>query len=418
MPTYSLDWCKRQDENDPLAPLKNRFELPDGTLYLDGNSLGPMPKAVGPKVEKTLYSEWRRDLIRSWADSDWYDLGAKCGARIAPLIGADPASVIAVDTVSINIFKLAAAAIRRHRDRTGRSRCRLVTEAGNFSTDIYMLDGLASLLGPDVVLDVVPREAVMDSLGEDVALLLLTHVHFVSAEMWPMQATTEAAHAAGAQMLWDLSHSTGAVPLDLKSSRAEYAVGCGYKYLNGGPGAPAFAYVREDLIADLDQPLTGWFGHKTPFAFHDKFEADPGLRRLLTGTPGILGLRALDAALDLWADVDMALVREKSLALGDLFMDLAEEKLAPFGVHLASPRAHDRRGSHIALRFEHGYNLVQSLMTKGVVGDFRGPDVMRFALTPLYTGYGDIHRAVTVMESVLSSGLWRRSDFARKGPVT
>lgn len=409
----SLDWCQEQDRNDPLAPMKDRFDLPDGVIYMDGNSLGVLPKGVDARIANLVKNEWGRDLIKSWNTADWINLPARVGKKIAPLVGAKPNEVVMADSTSVNLFKVAAAACRMNKGRT-----KIISEPGNFPTDLYMLQGLSDFLGPDVALQVVDRDKIIKAIDEDTAVVVLTHVHYVTADMFDMKAVTEAAHAKGALMVWDLSHSTGAVPVDLNGANADFAVGCGYKYLNGGPGAPAFLYVAERHQASVKQPLTGWFGHKTPFEFLDDYEPAGDIRRMLVGTTSVMAASALDGALNAFDGVDMTVVRKKSQALTDLFIALCREKLSDHGVGLATSENPGKRGSHVSLKCENGYAVMQALIERGVIGDFRAPNFMRFGFTPLYLGFEDIYRAVEIMTDIFETGMWKEARFNEKGAVT
>lgn len=399
------------DERDPLSHLRDRFVLPEGIIYLDGNSLGALPKSSIPRISDTVMQEWGNSLIRSWNDYGWIEAPQRIGAKIAPLIGAKAHEVIVADSVTVNLFKLIAAAFPLERGRK-----ELLSESGNFHTDLHIASGAAELL--DMRLRIEPREAVAGAVGENTNLLLLTHVHYKSGERFDMAATTARAREAGAITLWDLSHSVGAVPLHLNRDGAELAVGCGYKYLNGGPGAPAFLYVVEHLQEKLVSPLRGWMGHAAPFAFTDDYEPAPGISRFLAGTPPILSLAALEAGVESFADVDMNQVWAKSVALFDLFFELVEGSCADLGLECISPRHPDLRGSHISYRHPHAFEICQALIDAGVIGDFRAPDVIRFGLTPLYLSYSDIWEAVQRLAAISRNESWRDPRFAVRGKVT
>lgn len=409
----SLDWCRNQDARDPLAPMKDRFDLPEGVIYMDGNSLGVLPKGIEARLGSVIKEEWGRDLIKSWNTADWINLPTRVGAKIAPLIGAKPHEVVMADSTSINIFKVAAAACRMNPGRT-----KIISEPGNFPTDLYMLQGLTEFLGPAYELVTVNRDQIADAIDDTTAVVLLTHVHYVSADMFDMAAMTKAAHEKGALMVWDLSHSSGAVPVALNDASADFAVGCGYKYLNGGPGAPAFLFVAERHQDRAQQPLTGWFGHSNPFDFVDDYAPAGGIKRMLVGTTGVLAASALDCALDVFSGVDMTLVRQKSQALTDLFIALAQERLARFGVGVATSQNPAKRGSHVSLTFGQGYAVMQALIDRGVIGDFRAPNFMRFGFTPLYLGFEDTYRAVEILEDILETETWREERFNQVGAVT
>ncbi|MFZ3008730.1 MAG: kynureninase [Phenylobacterium sp.] len=398
------------DRADPLASRRDLFELEEGLIYLDGNSLGALPKAVKGRLAQAVEAEWGRGLIRSWNSAGWIDLPARVGAKIAGLIGAAPDEVIAADSTSVNLFKLAGGALAM---RPGRKV--ILSEPGNFPTDLYILQGLARLL-PGVELRLVEPGGLPDGLDDSVALLLLTHAHYKTGELHDMTALTTWAHEVGALALWDLSHSAGALEVDLNGAGADLAVGCGYKYLNGGPGAPAFAYIARRHQADFRSPLTGWMGHAQPFAFTDDYAPGQGMLRALCGTPSVLGLTALEAALSAFDGVEMAALRAKSRALGDLFLDLVAQRCPGFGV--ACPRDSAKRGSQVSLTHANGYAIVQALIARGVVGDFRAPDVLRFGLAPLYVRYVDVWDAVEHLVQVMAREEWREERFNQVAAVT
>jgi len=413
MNDISLKWCTEQDIADPLKQYRNRFDLPEGIIYMDGNSLGPLPIGVSDRVARVVSEEWRSNLVKSWNSADWINLPTRVGAKIAPLIGAKPHEVVMADSTSVNLFKVAAAALKM---RPGR--CEILSEPGNFPTDLYMMQGLAAFLGNDCHLKTVDRADIAAAITQDTAIVLLTQVHYVSADMMDMKAITRAAHDKGALIIWDLSHSAGAVPVVLNESNADFAVGCGYKYLNGGPGAPAFIFVAERHLKSVQQPLTGWFGHSDPFGFVDDYLPSDGIKRMLVGTPGILAASALDSALDAFNGVDMALVRHKSVALTDLFIRLVESRLVGYGVELATPKDSARRGSHVSLTHENAFAVMQALIERGVIGDFRAPNFLRFGMTPLYLGFEDMYRAVDTLADILNTEQWHEERFSKKSAVT
>lgn len=404
----TLDEVRALDGADALWGFRDRFVLPEGVIYLDGNSLGALPRAAIARQRALVEEEWGSELIRSWNTRGWIEAPQRIGAKIAPLIGARPNEVIVADSTSVNLFKLIVAAAALS-DRPA-----LLTEAGNFHTDLHIASGAAELTG--LRLDIAPRGEIEGRLGPETNLLLLTHVHYKSADRFDMAAITVRARAAGALAIWDLSHSAGAVPLDLNRDGAELAVGCGYKYLNGGPGAPAFLYVAEHLQDRLLSPLRGWMGHAEPFAFTDDYRPAPGIDRVLAGTPPMLSLAALESGVESFGDTGMEVIWAKSIALFDLFADLVEEH----GPALAciSPRDPDRRGSHISFRHPHAFEICQALIADGVIGDFRAPDVVRFGLTPLYLSFEDVWEAVRRLRTILESGRWRDPKFAVRGKVT
>ena len=405
------DHIRAFDQADPLAHCRDRFVLPEGVIYLDGNSLGALPKKSIARTSDTVLHEWGNSLIRSWNDHGWIEAPQRIGAKIARLLGAKPHEVIVADSVTINLYKLMLAAAP-----LGRGRKELLTEAGNFHTDLHIASGATELL--DMRLRIEPREAVEQAIGGDTNLLLLTHVHYKSGARYDMAAVTARAKAAGATTIWDLSHSVGAVPLQLNRDGAELAVGCGYKYLNGGPGAPAFLYVAEALQERLVSPLRGWMGHAAPFAFTDDYVPAPGIARFLAGTPPMLSMNALEAGVESFAGIEMGAVWAKSTALFDFFARLVEERCADFGLECISPTDADERGSHISYRHPHAFEICQALIADGVIGDFRAPDVVRFGLTPLYLGFGDVWEAVERLRRILETERWREPRFALRGKVT
>jgi len=403
------DDAMAMDAADPLRHCRGRFFLPEGVIYLDGNSLGALPMAAVGRSREVVEEEWGEELIRSWNSRGWIDSPQRVGAKIAPLIGAKPHEVIVADSTSVNLFKLIVGTAALAPDRSV-----LLSEAGNFHTDLHIASGAAELAR--LRLDVVPREQIEARLGAETNLLLLTHVHFKAGFRFDMADMTAKARAAGARVIWDLSHSAGAVPLDLNGSGAELAVGCGYKYLNGGPGAPAFLYVAEHLQERLLSPLRGWMGHAAPFAFTDDYVPAPGIARFLAGTPPILGLAALEAGVGAFEGVTVGQLWAKSIRLFDLFRALVEERCP--ALTCISPVEPERRGSHISFSHPNAFELCQALIAEGVVGDFRAPDVIRFGLTPLYLGFEDICTAVERMRDVLETERWRDPRFAVRGKVT
>ena len=409
--TATLAEVRAWDAGDPLRDFRRRFALPQGVIYLDGNSLGALPAVTAARIGAAAADEWGQGLIRSWNSHDWIGAPARVGAKIARLIGARADEVIVADSTSVNLFKLIVAALDQ---RPGRSV--ILSEAGNFHTDLHIASGAADLLG--LRLEIVERPALEGRIGGDTNLLLLTHVHYRTAERFDMAAVTARARDAGARTIWDLSHSAGAVPLDLAGDKVELAIGCGYKYLNGGPGAPAFLYVAESLHDRLISPLRGWLGHRAPFDFVDDYIPATGIDRFLAGTPPVLSLLALESGVAAFEGVDMGALWAKSVALFDLFFDLAEASCAGHGLECISPRDPMRRGSHIAFRHPHAFALCQALIESGVIGDFRAPDAIRFGLTPLYLGFEDVWRVVDTMREILETGRWREPRFARRGRVT
>lgn len=404
-----VEEARARDAADPLAGYRARFALPEGVIYLDGNSLGALPLATRAAVARVIEREWGEGLIRSWNEAGWFDMASRIGGKIAPLVGAAPQEVIACDSTSVNLFKLIAAALAL---RPGRKV--VLSEAGNFPTDLYMIAGLEAQGLAERRL--AERARLAEALDGDVALLLLTHVHYRTGEVFDMAALTRAAHEAGALVLWDLSHSTGALPVELNAAAADFAVGCGYKYLCGGPGAPAFAFVAERHHAGLQQPLTGWFGHAAPFAFSDDYAPAPGIERLQCGTPPVLGLTALEVGVDLVAEIGVERLHAKSRALSEFFLKC----LGALGVtlELLSPAASDRRGSQLSFRHPEAYALCQALIARGVIGDFRAPDVLRLGFAPAYLRFADMADAARHLAEVLAGGEWQRPEFSRRAAVT
>jgi kynureninase len=402
-----------RDATDPLRAFRDRFVLPEGLIYLDGNSLGALPVATAPRLADVVHREWGQDLIRSWTSNDWIGAPARIGGKIAQLVGAQPHEVIVADSTSVNLYKLIVAALGVQEGRSV-----VLSEPGNFPTDLYMIEGALRTMQAGHRMVLAEREAVADAITSDTALVLLTHVHYKTADVYDMARITAAAHAHGALVLWDLSHSVGALPVDLNGAHADFAVGCGYKYLNGGPGAAAFLFVAERHHAQLESPLTGWMGHAQPFAFTDGYAPAPGMARFLCGTPSVLSLAALEVGVDLALEADLTLVAAKSRALATLFIDLVRSRCERYGLTLVGPGADAPRGSHVSFRHDQGYAVMQALIARGVIGDFRAPDVLRFGLTPLYLRFADIVRAVEVLEDVLATEAWREAQYHVRGAVT
>ena len=401
------DEARALDAADPLAPMRDRFALSKGLIYLDGNSLGPLTHASREAVADCAERQWGDRLIRSWNEG-WIDAPVRLGAKLAPLLGVAAHEVIVGDTTSANLFKALVAALRVDPERRV-----VVSELGNFPTDLHIAEGAVACV-PGATLRAVPRADLDAALGPDTAVLMLTHVHYKTAERFDMAAWTARAHAAGALMLWDLSHSVGAVPLALDEARADLAVGCTYKYLNGGPGAPAFLYVADRWQHRLESPLSGWMGHAEPFSFTDRYRPAPGMKRWLVGTPPMLAMASLEAALDLWTDVDQAQVAAKSAALFDILLAAGEAA----GLSCVTPSDPATRGSHISFRHPHAYALAQALIERGVIGDFRDPDILRFGLTPLYLSHEDAWRAGELLRKVVAAEPWREERYATRLAVT
>jgi kynureninase len=394
-----------------FAAMKTCFRLPKGVIYLDGNSLGPMPLNAMASAERAIKAEWGDMLIRAWNQAGWMDQPRRIGERIARLIGAEPDTVAVGDTLSIKVYQALAASLSLRPER------RLVlSDSGNFPTDLYMADGLLRMLGGGRELKVVAPEDVEDTIDERVAVMMLTHVDYRTGRMHDMASLTQLAHEAGAIALWDLAHSAGAVPVELGETGADFAVGCTYKYLNGGPGAPAFIYARPDHISTTWPALSGWLGHQAPFAFDADYRPALGIERLRVGTPPVIQMTILEEALELWDDVDIRALRGRSIELSQLFIRSVEARCPV--LRLASPRDPELRGSQVSFAFEHGYAAMQALIARGVIGDFRAPDIMRFGFTPLYIDEADVLRAAAILDDIIGKRLWDRREFHERAAVT
>ena len=427
----TLQDCQQRDAADPLKSLRDLFSIPPGVIYLDGNSLGVMPKAAAARAAEVITQEWGTDLIRAWNTAGWVHLPQRLGNLIAPLIGAGPNEVVVTDTTSINLYKVLSAALSIAAQDSPQRRV-IVSERSNFPTDLYIAQSLCQERG--YRLQLVEPEDIAAALTSELAVLMLTHVNYRTGAMHDMAALTAAAHAAGALVVWDLAHSAGAVPVDLRGAQADFAVGCGYKYLNGGPGAPAFVWVNPQHTDRFWQPLTGWFGHAAPFQFTPDYKPASGIARYLCGTQPIVSMSLLECGLDGFQAAQalggMVALRAKSLALTDLFITLVEQRCAGYGLGLATPRAHHQRGSQVCLTREYtpqgsgAFAIVQALIARGVIGDFRAgngqqhKDILRFGFTPLYIGYCDVWNAVEQLRSVLESEEWKLPAFNQKHAVT
>ncbi|HQR98858.1 MULTISPECIES: kynureninase [unclassified Polaromonas] len=423
----TLNDCRALDARNALRPLRDHFVLPEGVIYLDGNSLGVLPRSTAARVAEVITREWGQDLIRAWNSAGWFTLPQRLGDRIASLIGAGPGEVVATDSTSVNLYKVLSAALNMAAEDAPAKKV-IVSERSNFPTDLYIAEGLCRERG--YRLQLVEPEEITAALTQDAAVLMLTHVNYRTGAMHDMAALTSAAHAAGVLVVWDLAHSAGAVPVDLQGANADFAIGCGYKYLNGGPGAPAFVWVHPRHADRFRQPLSGWWGHAAPFEFTPDYQPAPGITRYLCGTQPILSLAALECGLEVFGAADalggMGALRTKSLALTDLFITLVEERCAGHGLGLATPREHAERGSQVCLsRSEGAYAIVQALIARGVIGDFRAgsgdgrhPDILRFGFTPLYIGFEDVWHAVEHLKQVLETGEWQRPEFNQKHAVT
>ncbi|MFY2641821.1 kynureninase [Achromobacter insuavis] len=415
---HTREACVAADRQDPLAPLKARFDLPPGVLYMDGNSLGVMPRAAAARAAEVITQEWGTGLIRSWNTAGWFELPSRLGDKLAGLLGAKEGELVITDATSLNIFKALAASLRIQQKRQPERRV-ILSERDNFPTDLYMIQGMIDLLQQGYEMRLIDDQLPLErALDEDVAVVLLSHVNYRSGQMHDMAAVTRQAHERGALVIWDLAHAAGAVPVDLNGADADYAVGCTYKYLNGGPGSPAFIWVAPRHIPDFWQPLSGWWGHQRPFDMTVAYEPAGGIRRYLCGTQPIVSLAMVECGLDVAREADMAEVRKKSLALADLFIALVEERCAGHPLTLVTPRNHAERGSHVSLRHPNGYEVMQALIARGLIGDYREPEVLRFGLTPLYFGYADVWDAVEILKDVLDSKAWDKPEFKQRSAVT
>lgn len=407
--------CEALDQRDPLREFRSRFDLPAGVIYLDGNSLGAMPAAVPAALERGARNGWAERLIRSWNELDWHNLPVRAGERLAPLMGAAPGEVLVADTTSINLYKLLFAALPMRPDRKT-----IVSERNNFPTDLHILQGAlkTSFAGHRLVLAEDDDDSVRTLIGADTAVVCLSHVNYRSGRLRDMKAVTKAAHEAGALVIWDLCHSLGALTVDLGAAEVDFAVGCTYKYLNGGPGSPAWLYVAARHLQEAANPLTGWQGHAAPFAFDINYAPAATIEKFRVGTPPVLSYLPLLESLQIFAEAQMAQLRAKSLRLTDFFIHRVESELAEFGFEVLTPRDHAERGSQVALGHEQAWPITQALIEAGVIGDFRAPDILRFGFTPLYVGYTDVWDATAALTTIMRSGQWREPRFSVKKLVT
>jgi len=405
--------CEALDQQDSLAQFRDEFAIPEGTIYLDGNSLGIKPKAALARATEVVEQEWGTDLIKSWNKAGWWDLPLTLGDKIGRLIGAEPGETVVTDSTGINVYKVLYAALSLVPDRRV-----IVMEGSNFPTDNYMAQGLVKQLGDGYEIRFAEENELADAIDEDVAVVCLTQVHFKSGRILDMAAITAQTQAVGAISVWDLCHSAGALEVDLNACNADFAIGCTYKYLNGGPGSPAFIFAASRHHGKTQQPLTGWWGHADPFGFERDYRPHDSVRQMLSGTQPILSLAVTEVGVDLFLQADMAQVRKKSQALTGLFIDLVEQRCADYSFELVSPRDAERRGSQVSLNHEQGYAIVQALIARGVIGDFRAPLNMRFGFTPLYIGYADVWDAVEHLLQIMQSSEWQREEFNQRGAVT
>lgn len=411
-----VDDIKTLDQNDPLASYKAQFALPDKVIYLDGNSLGALPNRVSERVQETTRQQWGQDLISSWNKHQWVTLPQRIGAKIAPLIGANADEVVCCDSISVNLFKLLAAAITFNGTP---ARNRIVSSHDNFPTDLYIVQGLETLLGSERCQFVdVAEDELIHAIDDQTAVVMVTEVNFRSGKRLDIAALAQKAHQHGALILVDLAHSAGVMPVHLNQWRVDMAVGCTYKYLNGGPGAPAFLYVRSDLLGNLQQPVAGWFGHSNPFAFVADYTPDQGIKQFLAGTPSVISMAAVDASLELFNDLDMEQVRTKSMQLTQVFHELIEQTGLSKTLTLLSPLSANERGSQLSYAFDYAYELCQALIARGVVADFRAPDFIRFGFAPLYNSFDDVWKAVELVQQVIESKDYLQPRWAQRQTVT
>lgn len=410
--------CIAADAADPLRALKDQFILPEGVIYLDGNSLGARPRTSLAVATRVLEQEWGTGLIRSWNTAGWFELPGRLGNKLAALIGAGQDEVVMTDSTSLNLFKCLAAALRIQK-AADPARKVILTERDNFPTDIYMAEGIVDFLDQGYSVRLIDDElTLMDALGPDVAVVALSHVNYRTGNMWDMAATTTQVHDAGALVVWDLAHAAGAVPVDLVGTNADFAVGCTYKYLNGGPGSPAFIWVNALHQDRFWQPLSGWWGHARPFAMEDSYEPATGIGRFLCGTQPILSMALVECGLDISLSTDMAALHAKSLALTDLFIALVDARRGDHPLELITPLDHAHRGSHVSFKHPEGYAIMAALIARGIIGDYREPHVLRFGVTPLYVGFTDIFDAVEALFDILDNQLWDAPQFRERLAVT
>lgn len=400
----TLDDCLQLDQQDRLAPLRELFALPPKTIYLDGNSLGAQPKAAMQRARQVIEQQWGQQLISSWNSAGWYELPTRLGTMLAPLIGASGAEVIISDSISVNLFKVLAAALRIQQKKAPHKK-QIISERSNFPTDLYIVQGLTEWLAQGYELVLIDRpDELPAAINEHTAVVMLTQVNYRTGAMLDMAAINVLARSQDALTLWDLAHSAGAVPVDLHGSQTDFAVGCTYKYLNGGPGAPAYLYIAQRHLAQFEHPLSGWWGHAQPFAMQSDFRPADTIRRALCGTPPIVSLSLIEAGLEIFQHTDMQAIRRKSLALSDTFIALLEQRCPSQDLQLITPREHAQRGSHVSLTHPQAYPLIQALIRRGVIGDYREPSVLRFGFTPLYTSFADVWHAVETLRDILDHG--------------
>ncbi len=414
----TLEYCQQLDAADPLAAMKQRFALPDNTIYLDGNSLGARPKTANARAQAVVEQEWEQDLISSWNTNNWWNLSLDIGNKVGKLVGAHADEVAVTDTTSGNLFKVLATALRIQSEASGERKI-ILAEREAFPTDLYIIQGMSDWLNQGYELQLISGpEELQAALNERVAAVVLSHVNYRTGFLWPMQDTTAQIHQHGGLVIWDLCHSIGAVDIDLNAADADFAIGCTYKYLNGGPGAPAMVWVSAKHINRCGQPLSGWWGHAKPFDMATDYAPAAGIRRYLSGTQPIVSLALVECGVDVHLQADMQSIRAKSLAMTDLFIALVEQECANHPLEMITPREPAVRGSHVSLRHEFGFAIIQALIARGVIGDYREPEVMRFGITPLYLSYEDVWHAVQHLKDILDSRSWDVPEFHRRGAVT
>ncbi|WP_019671835.1 kynureninase [Psychrobacter lutiphocae] len=411
--------CREWDNEDPLAKFKDEFVLPSGVIYLDGNSLGAKPKTALAKAEQVISKEWGIDLVNSWNKADWWGLATRLGDKIARLMGANPNETVVSDSTSINLFKVLAAAIKQQAEVAPDHKA-IIVERDVFPTDIYIVQGFIDYIdqGYELVLLEDPNDLEKVLTDNKVAVTVLSHVNYRNGYLYDMEQCNQLIHKHGSLIIWDLCHSIGAVPMDLNKTNSDFAIGCTYKYLNGGPGSPAFAWVNQKHLNKFSQPLSGWWSHKQPFAMADSYEPAEGIRRFLCGTQSIVSMSLIECGLDIFLATTMEEVRKKSLKLTDLFMDLVAQECGEFGLELITPKDHHFRGSHVSFEHKEGYAIIQALIARGVIGDYREPEVLRFGITPLYLSYEDIWTAVQELKQVMQNEEWKNEKFQVRAAVT
>ena len=410
---------KQLDIDDPLSAKRELFALPEEKIYLNGNSLGPLPVAVRARMQSVIDYQWGEGLVKSWNQHQWIDLPIAVGNKIAPLIGANTGEVICCDSVSVNLFKLLSSAISFKRQRSDAEKMIVLSQQDNFPTDLYIAEGLSDLLGHDSVeLITVAENEIEQALDKGADVLLLTQVNFRSGKLHDIEAITKAARDRDCLVIWDLSHSVGVLPLHMKQWQVDLAVGCGYKYLNGGPGAPAFIYMSASFQKEARQPLQGWMGHRTPFEFTANYIPDDGINRMQSGTPAILSMSALDAALDCFADINMDQLHQKASKLSEVFLESLNAHGKPEPLHISSPLDPKQRGAQLGLSHENAYAISQALDAQGIVSDFRRPDILRMGFSPLFLRFADVWRAGAVLVSIINDKTYTDQQFRQKNKVT